>query len=370
MKQHEIGDLSPSGVLDVGRRCPHSCVFCFYSFYDGSDKQFNYLRKAPWVPGQQLKNILDHFVSWGLSHFDYTGGEPSLHPEILDITRYAHQELGLHGRMITLGQFLMKRLKGSNQLHVDDLIDAGLNDFLFSLHSLDPQVFNRITGGQVDALRAVMEHLSGRGFSFCTNSVVNNHTFETLPETAEYIAQHRVRIVNFIVMRMDWGLRNQPDLAVGHKGRYADVMERVKEAIDILDAKGIAANVRYAPYCSMKGYERHVVGYKGIQLDPYEWRNGTKAASEGEPFLKNTSVDDYYKRRVPMFEQDPVYNLAFGKKCDSCSLRPICDGVDRSYVEKHGWDEFEPFPGEKVSDIVHFRRDYAGPFQMKEAQFE
>ena len=74
MRLHPAGALSPMGVLDVGRKCPHSCCFCFYSFYDNSENQFNYLRNAEFLPKEQLKNILRHFVKWKLTHFEYTGG--------------------------------------------------------------------------------------------------------------------------------------------------------------------------------------------------------------------------------------------------------------------------------------------------------
>ncbi len=370
MRQHPIGELSPSGVLDLGRRCPHSCQFCFYSFYDGSEDQFHYLRRAPWLETEKAKDVLQHFAKWGLTHFDYTGGEPSLHPDIVEITRYAHQDLGLKGRMITLAQFFQSKPRKIKRLLLDELLDAGINDFLFSFHTVDKDLFKQMTGGDLNKMIATMDTLDDKDFSYCVNTTVNQHNYHTLPETARYWTGRNIRIANFIMMRMDWGLREQPGVAIGHKGNYEAVTRYAKEAIDILDAAGIAVNVRYAPYCSFRGYERNLVGYKGIQLDPYEWRNGTLAASEGTPWLKSKTVEDYYQNRVPVFENDPVYNLGFSEKCQQCALRPICDGVDLNYIKTYGWDEFQPYEGEKIQDIVHFRYDYPGPFMMKEDQYE
>ncbi|MCG8605879.1 radical SAM protein [bacterium] len=370
MRLHPIGKLSKTGVLDVGRKCTHSCVFCFYSFYDDYNEQFHYLRHAPFLPKEQLKNVLRHFVDWDLTHFDYTGGEPSLHPDIVEITDYAHHELGLKGRMITLAQFFQRKFRGSENTLLDDLLQAGINDFLFSFHTIDDALFKQMTGENLDKMKRTMDILDDKDFSYCANTVVNEHNYKSLPATARYLATKNLRIHNFIMMRMDWGLRNQKEIAVGHKGRYTEVAAYVKEAIDILEAEQIAVNVRYAPFCIFKNYERTIVGCKGIQLDAYEWRNGTKAASEGTPFLKNTTEEDYYRNRVPLFENDPVYNLVFGEKCQDCALRTTCDGVDKTYIDKYGWDEFEPYDGEKIQDIVHFRYDYPGPFWMKEAQYE
>ncbi|MGN7612437.1 radical SAM protein [Magnetococcales bacterium HHB-1] len=367
---HPCGQLSPCGVLDVGRRCPHSCTFCFYSFYDGSEDQFHYLRHAPWVKKEALNTILDHFSHWNLTHFDYTGGEPTLHPDIIEITRYAHHRLGLRGRMITMGLFLLKKIRGSQQILLDQLLDAGLHDLLLSLHTTDKPLFKKLTGGDLDLMDALMHQLDERHFSYCTNTVVCADTAATLPKLAKKIIKHNVRIANLIIMRMDWGLRNATKRAIQSKGRYDYIAPRVKEAIDILDHHNIAVNVRYAPLCIFKGYERHIVGYKGIQLDPYEWRNGTLAASEGKPFLKSKTVASYYKDWVPRFETDPVYKLTFGSPCQSCTLKNICDGVDQDYIDHFGWEEFKPYSGTRVDDIVHFRYAYKAPFRFKLRQYE
>jgi len=370
MRLHPIGKLSPSGVLDVGRRCPHSCIFCFYSFYDNSESQFNYLRTTKFLPKEQLKNLLRHFAKWGLTHFDYTGGEPTLHPDIVEITDYAHHQLGLKGRMITLAQFLDRKLRGSKKALLEELLSAGLNDFLFSFQTIDDALFEAMTGARLETMKRIMDMLDEKKFSYCINTVVNDHNYKTLPATARYLIQKNIRIQNFIIMRMDWGLRNKKEIAMGHKGRYKELAKYIKEAIDIFEENKIAVNIRYAPFCIFKNYEKHIVDYKGIQLDSYEWRNGTKAASEGIPFLKCRTEEEYYCEWVKRFENDPVYNLAFSDRCQECALRQICAGVDKSYVGKYGWSEFEPYSGKKITDIVHFRYNYPDPYWMKEYQYE
>ncbi|MBF0273049.1 MAG: radical SAM protein [Magnetococcales bacterium] len=353
----------------MGRRCPHSCTFCFYSFYDNSDDQFHYLRRAPWVSGEALRRVLDSFVSWGLTHFDYTGGEPSLHPECVEITRYAHRELGLKGRMISLGMFLLApRPRGGVLL--DDLLDAGLDDFLFSFHTADPALFKQLTGAELDKLHRVMDNLDDRGFSYCINIVVSSLNEQTLAETVAALGGRRVRMVNFIMMRMDWGLRNRPNIAIAKKGRLTHTIRHLTAAVDLLNQAGIAVNIRYAPYCLLKGYERHIVGYKGLQLDPYEWRNGTLAASEGVPYLKCHTLNEHRHEVVPRFENDPVYKLVFGPQCAGCGLRPICDGADAFYIEEFGWEEFVPYAPPVIHDYVHFRHDYPGVFLLKEQPHE
>jgi pyrroloquinoline quinone biosynthesis protein E len=89
MRQHPIGALSDTGVLDVGLKCVHSCTFCYYSYWDGSDDQFRGMRRAPWRPRSELVATLDNFKRWGLRRFDVTGGEPTLHPELASVMDHA-----------------------------------------------------------------------------------------------------------------------------------------------------------------------------------------------------------------------------------------------------------------------------------------
>ena len=77
--RHRPGDLSPRGVLDVGLRCPHSCRFCYYSFWDKSADQFRALRQAVFRSGADCRAILDGLAGQGLGYYDLTGGEPP-HP--------------------------------------------------------------------------------------------------------------------------------------------------------------------------------------------------------------------------------------------------------------------------------------------------
>jgi hypothetical protein len=63
-------------------------------------------------------------------------------------------------------------------------------------------------------------------------------------------------------------------------------------------------------------------------------------------------------------ETRDAYNMCQGEKCAGCSLRRICDGVDRDYVKQHGWDEFEPYAGAEIADLTHLRRGYSKPYEM------
>src|SRR5258708_36200881 len=129
----EPGRLSRWGVVDVGLKCMHSCAHCSYSCLDGTTDQFAGMRHAKFHTRENLFALVDSLADNGFIGFDVTGGEPCLHPNIVEIVGRA-RERGLAPRIITLAQYLMRKMKsapGHDRL-LDGLLDAGLVDFRFS----------------------------------------------------------------------------------------------------------------------------------------------------------------------------------------------------------------------------------------------
>lgn len=368
--RHPVGTLSPTGVLDVGIRCPHSCVFCYYSHFDGHADPFHALRTLPFRPLEECTALADAFVRWGLTHCDVTGGEPTLHPRIVELIRHVEQRADVRARIITLGQFTLRRSRATGRRLVDELLDAGLSDFLFSIHAATPELFRKLTKGSLDRVKATMEYLDGLDFSYTANTVVQEYNYRELPQLARYLADRNLRFHNFIVMKLEWGWRQNPSDGVVHKARYAEIAPWLAEAVRILEDAGVGVNVRYAPYCTLPGLEPNVVGYKQVQLDPYEWRNGTRGARVegtpygGQPFLFYERVEDYLGEHPTQVATRDEYNMTQGPPCRRCALREVCDGVDRDYVARHGWEEFRPYEGPPVTGLTRFRRPDAPTFEL------
>jgi len=381
MYRHPIGTLSRGAVLDVGLKCTHSCKFCYYSYLDKSEDQFRGMRRAQFRSLAECKAILDGLKAHGFINFDYTGGEPTLHPDIIEITRYAHQELGLKGRVITLGQFLMRRMPNCRQPRlIDDLLDAGLVNFLFSFHAADPALFERITGEELGRLTAAMDHLDAQGFQYTTNTTVFEWNFRHLPDLARGLLGHGTYLHNFILMNAyyEW---NRDGRAFGVQARYSEVAPYLREAVAILEDNGIAANIRYAPLCAVRGLEKNLVGMVGVRYDPYEWMN--RAGHLGGPPeecaaplpVPEGEIDGHLAYRALGVRLpngvEVIGTRGNGLKhfpfaCGGCSARGACDGVDPNYLRQHGAEEFVPYTsGDWPAPVHGARARYAAPFVVK-----
>jgi pyrroloquinoline quinone biosynthesis protein E len=370
-------------VVDVGLKCMHSCKFCYYVGLPGSTEENPHagMRQANFHSTDHVKRLATSLKENGFLGFDVTGGEPCLHPGICELIEHAH-EIGLASRVITLGQYLgrpMKSAPGKMSL-LEGLIDGGVSDFLLSVHATDDEKFKSITGGSWQKLRTAMFHLDKIGFEYCTNTTVCEENFRDLPAIAREIASHSVYIANFIVMNAYYSWAKPEGRATEVQAHYGEVRPYLVEARDILEAAGIAVNVRYAPLCTMVGLERNLVGVVAVRHDPHEWMNmidhgATPGAADPEAMGRRILMKDH-ETNFPLL---PLAGTAFAdhyvaarppgkvfpKKCQGCRAMAVCDGVDQNYVTARGDGELQPYAQFRGSLLDRDRLRYHAAHVLK-----
>lgn len=104
----------------VTRRCNLACRYC--NEFDG---------QSPPVALEALRKRLDHLRSLGTLAVELTGGEPLLHPDILELIRYA-RSIGFAKVMMISNAFLLNAAK------VRALGDAGLSEMQVSVDGVEP----------------------------------------------------------------------------------------------------------------------------------------------------------------------------------------------------------------------------------------
>lgn len=81
------------------------------------------------------KALLEFRDRFGFTDVHYTGGEPSIHPQVVDYVRIAKQ-LGFTVKMTTNAQTSIKRY--------EELVTAGLSEINVSIHTLDGEALARL----------------------------------------------------------------------------------------------------------------------------------------------------------------------------------------------------------------------------------
>ena len=144
-----------------------------------------------------------------------------------------------------------------------------MTDIIFSTHAATEEMFKDITGESLALSEACKSYLDGIGFSYTINCTVSNRNYKELPDIARmFVAHSGCYLVNFIQFMplYQWAGDHGAEVEVN----FAECLPYLTDAVAILDAAGIAVNIRYAPMCGVRGLEKHMVGIVGVRYDPHE----------------------------------------------------------------------------------------------------
>lgn len=326
--------LTRRGVLWLGLKCDVRCAFCYDELVASRDKG--------WLPTARACALLDKFRGFYRNEFvDFMGGEPTLHPQAVDIVAHA-ASIGLRPTLITHG------------MHLADLdrarafADAGIHDLLVSVHGATAATVAAVHGrGRDNFARqlAALDNLNTLGVPFRFNVTMIADNLAELPAIADLAAAKGARVVNFLTFNPYFEWATRPEIAF--QARHSEIAPHLAQAIDRCTAAGVEANVRYLPICQLPGYEQHV--YTGYQLpyDPHEW-DYNSWYDTGHPGQPDTG---WYLAASGRQQQRHQYTHA--PACGDCALRNVCDGFHRQYLTRFGGGEARPYPGEPVTDPRH-----------------
>jgi MoaA/NifB/PqqE/SkfB family radical SAM enzyme len=323
------------------------CKFCY-------DEKVPAAEKA-WLNAEDAIQALDKFRFYYHNEFvDFMGGEPTLHPAILDIVAHA-ASIGLRPTVITHGMHLARPERAAA------FAQAGIHDFLVSIHGIGDTATAIHGRGRNNAARQMqaLDNLRALGVPFRFNVTMIRDNLAELEAIAGLASEKGARVVNFLTFNpyFEW----ERDIEVGFQARHSEIAPYLMRAIDICTAAGIEANVRYMPPCQLPGYEQHV--YTGFQLpyDPHEWDyNSWYDTGAGEV----PSPAWYYDASRRQQERHSYLHVP---ACGECAIREICDGFHAQYTARWGGGEAVPYPGgPQVTDPCHFVRqqyktEYATP---------
>ncbi|MBF0609423.1 MAG: radical SAM protein [Magnetococcales bacterium] len=338
--------ITKRGVLYVGYLCNVRCVFCYYAYTPAKD--WHTIEECK-KDAHQYRTLYDN--DW----VDITGGEPTVYPHIFELLDYC-KEIGLTPTLITNMQALAKKDKALK------FKEYGVYDFLCSIHALGDTYddLTKVKGSWKNVMTA-LENLHAIDMKWranCTMTAVNRHQLRTI---AELVYNAGGRVINFINYNPfgEWSTKMDIDF----QSRHFEITPYLKEALDYCDEVGLEANVRYLPFCIMKGHENKCYNYPQLSYDSHEWDYCSW-------FCMDTRNIAYH---VPehirsIFKSEAEYHLYVANKvkrdgfcqsdrCMFCAAGFICDGFTTQYASRFGTDEMQPYPGKIITDPTWFIRN-------------
>ncbi len=120
--------------ISLTDRCNLRCVYCM------PQEGLRWQPRADQLSAEEIVRVVEAAARVGVTRVRLTGGEPLVHPRVVEIVRRIASINGIEEVSLTTNAMLLEQL-------AQPLADAGLNRVNVSLDSLDADKFRRITRG-------------------------------------------------------------------------------------------------------------------------------------------------------------------------------------------------------------------------------
>ena len=291
------------GYIQVVRHCNHFCGFC-------SNPTTPYTHTF-----ESMKVLVDDLVARGYFGVILTGGEPSLHPELPKICRYA-TDVGLHVRMITNGWRL------ADEDFAKAMAEAGLKIVHVSVYSPRPEVEAVLRGmpNTLEKAYAAVANANRYGIDVNINCVINKLNADHLDEGIKHWITHHPYIQHFVWNNLDPSMGRAEVNQDQFTPRLADFEVSLHRALRLLHQSGRTFRVEKVPLCYMS---------------EFAW-----ASTETRKIVKGEERIVHFldaKQTVRQTDWEHIY----AEGCASCSLRTICGGL---FDRGNAYDPGELYP--------------------------
>lgn len=367
-----IRNVTKRFVLQVGFSCNARCKFCYYkeSLRKGTVRDYTTLEiKKKLLEGRKLsKNMVD-----------ISGGEPTIRTDIFQIIRYARNIGYKKVCLITNG------IRMSNPEFCDKLMEAGMNEILLSIHSPIEKDHDWLTciKGSYKKIITALEYLSNKkGISIKINSTISGFNYATIDKLFELLKPYNPDAINILILNPSNETLHDSDKNI-ELIDYNIVGKKVSDSINKYKQNFKVINVRWIPFCLMKGHEERIRTmwqkmYEDEEWDPYmniKYNKGILAVIASliaGSFLYPFKAPKYGKKDLyTLFNEIQTtfrgaYYYIHAKECKICSLRKICPGLPRDYIKKFGIKITKLYPYQLetvIEDPLYFCREYNQNFE-------
>ena len=170
--------------------CTHACnLMCKHCYLDAQTKLPNELST------EEAKRMIDDLASSGVVVLAFSGGEPLMRKDLLELVEYAH-ETGMYLALATNGTLITKEV-------AKNLKEAGIEYVEISLDGKDASTHDRFRGvpGMFDRSVEGIKNCVAEGLYTCVATTPTKHNLQDIPqiyELARDLKAARLVLFNFI----------------------------------------------------------------------------------------------------------------------------------------------------------------------------
>lgn len=302
--------------LDTGTHCNYKCDFCYYKTQLDVKTEFDV-----------IKDRIDYLIECGITEVDLSGGESSIHKHWFKILDYCTDK-GLYISCLSNG------FKFAKKEFIQKSYEYGLREILFSVHGYDKDSHDKLVGrthAYKNIIKAI-KNAQGLDMVVRVNCTITELNYKHLDQFVTMMNELKPLQVNFLPLNYWDDAKQQSAL------NYKEVSPYIHKAIDDLNIEEI--NVRYIPFCFMKGYEKYVVGYYQHIYDLKDWNIAVYDQAIDPAEYKQDKV----KAMFDAAKKNRLNTYIKKKECLNCKYYFVCDGIE------HDQDVF-PEAGERITNV-------------------
>jgi len=285
--------------------CNFRCPFCFAAWHEEEEGAPVPLQDE--LSGTQWDTYLDGMRAKGNERLTISGGEPTMHPEILPLIRkarragYSAVELQTNGSLLTRD-------------NARRLAKAGLTHALVSLHSHKPRTFDRITvtRGLFDTVIQGIKYFLEFGVAVDVSHVVLSLNVEDMVDYVRFLAAEFPNLNEVHLLSMHPEARAKKNLHLWPP------LTRVREILPkmLAEAQSLGVHIRMD---SLEGFPMCFALEREDQLDLADIVAPSDVFGDE---LEAFHVIQQKKVQVPA--------------CEGCFFQRACYGFWESYFVIHG----------------------------------
>lgn len=273
--------------LRLTRACNNNCVFCL----DKNNKD------GKIIPLSEIFASLEQAKKDRFARIILSGGEATIHPEIVKIVARA-KKLGFkrvqvitNGRMLAYGSLAV------------DLKRAGLDEVTFSMHAHKKELFekiSRVKGSYAQALEGLNNAIKNR-YIVNIDIVITKLNYKYLREIMDFYIRLGIRefdLLHVIPFGDAWDNWDKLNFSLEKSKKYLD------KALELNKRKDIFIWTNRLPAQYLEGNEDLIQSPKKL---------------EDEVFGMRGMFDDFVKNGIVMYCR--------GERCQFCVMQSFCDDL-------------------------------------------
>jgi pyrroloquinoline quinone biosynthesis protein E len=297
-------------VAELTHRCPLHCVYC--------SNPLELTKRATELSTETWSRVFREAAELGVLQADFTGGEPLVRTDLLELIRAARQS-GLYVSLITSGLPM-------DEAKLAALADAGLDHFQLSFQGTREETAQEISGTQTHKQKLrVLEWLKKHHLGLTLNFVIHRQNIQELEEMLAIVEEYKPGTVEFAsVQYYGYALANRSSL-LPTREQLDSCVKTLKQAEERL--KGKTRIVFVVPDYYAK-YPKPCVGGWGRKLMLIT-PDGTALPCHAAAILPNMHFENVAdKSLLEIWETSPSFNKFRGEgwmqePCKTCDRREI-----------------------------------------------